>query len=213
MTIGILGSGNVGGTLGTHWARAGHHVIFGSRDPESNELRALAARATRPDGQPSKAGTFREAGQAEVLLVATPWMATRAVLESFDGLIGKVLIDATNPLRPDLSGLEIGTSSSAAEHVAEWAHGGKVVKAFNTVGYNIMADPAFGADRSVMFYCGDDAGAKHTVRPLIEDLGFDAVDAGPLSQARLLEPFALLWISLAYQQGLGREIGFKLLRR
>ncbi|HUO28345.1 MAG TPA: NADPH-dependent F420 reductase [Bryobacteraceae bacterium] len=213
MTIGILGSGNVGGTLGTRWARAGHHVIFGSRDPESGEMQSLAARATRPDGRPSRAGTFREAGEAEVLLVALPWMATRAVLESFDGLIDKVLIDATNPLVPDLSGLEIGTSSSAAEHVAGWALGAKVVKAFNTVGYNIMADPAFGADRPVMLYCGDHADAKQIVRPLIADLGFDPVDAGPLRQARLLEPFALLWISLAYQQGLGREIGFKLLRR
>jgi len=213
MTIGILGSGNVGGTLGTRWARAGHHVIFGSRDPESGEMQSLVARATRPDGRPSRAGTFREAGEAEVLLVALPWMATRAVLESFDGLIDKVLIDATNPLVPDLSGLEIGTSSSAAEHVAGWALGAKVVKAFNTVGYNIMADPAFGADRPVMPYCGDHADAKQIVRPLIADLGFDPVDAGPLRQARLLEPFALLWISLAYQQGLGREIGFKLLRR
>jgi predicted dinucleotide-binding enzyme len=91
--------------------------------------------------------------------------------------------------------------------------GAKVVKAFNTVGFNIMANPAFGADRPVMFYCGDDAAAKQTVRPLVEQLGFEAVDAGPLSQARVLEPFALLWISLAYAQGQGRDIAFKLLRR
>jgi predicted dinucleotide-binding enzyme len=87
------------------------------------------------------------------------------------------------------------------------------VKAFNTVGFNIMANPAFGADRPVMFYCGDHTAAKQTVRPLVEQLGFEAVDAGPLTQARLLEPFAMLWISLAFGQGLGREIGFKLLRR
>ena len=148
-----------------------------------------------------------------MLLLATPWPSTKAVLEGLGDLTGKVLINATNPLLPDLSGLEVGTTTSAAEQVAGWARGAKVVKAFNTVGFNIMANPAFGADRPVMFYCGDDAAAKQTVRPLVEQLGFEAVDAGPLSQARVLEPFALLWISLAYAQGQGRDIAFKLLRR
>ena len=87
------------------------------------------------------------------------------------------------------------------------------MKAFNTVGFNIMENPAFRSDKAVMFYCGDDAGAKQTVKQLTEELGFDAVDAGPLTQARVLEPFALLWISLAYGRGLGREIAFKLMRR
>jgi predicted dinucleotide-binding enzyme len=88
-----------------------------------------------------------------------------------------------------------------------------VVKAFNTVGSNIMENSAFGADKPVLFFCGDDAGAKGRVKQLADELGFEGVDAGPLTQARLLEPFALLWISLALKQGLGREIAFKLLRR
>ncbi len=150
---------------------------------------------------------------AELLLLSTPWKAAQSTIAGLSDLSGKVLIDALNPLLPDLSGLELGATTSAAEQVARWAHGAKVVKAFNTVGYNIMANADFGADRPVMFYCGDDAGAKQTVRLLIDQLGFDAVDAGPLTQARLLEPFALLWISLAYAQGQGREIGFKLLHR
>jgi len=210
MKIGIIGSGNVGGALGTRWAQAGHDVTFGSRNPASYDMRQLVAKA----GAAARAASSKEALEvSELLLLATPWPSTKAVLEGLGDLTGKVLIDATNPLLPDLSGLEVGTTTSAAEQVAGWARGAKVVKAFNTVGFNIMANPAFGADRPVMFYCGDDAAAKQTVRPLVEQLGFEAVDAGPLSQARVLEPFALLWISLAYAQGQGRDIAFKLLRR
>jgi predicted dinucleotide-binding enzyme len=97
--------------------------------------------------------------------------------------------------------------------VAQWASGAKVVKAFNTVGANIMADPSFEGHKPVMFYCGDDDQAKQVVKQLISELVFEAVDAGPLKQARLLEPFAQLWISLAYAQGMGREFAFELLRR
>ncbi len=210
MTIGIIGSGNVGGTLGTRWAQGGHDVVFGSRHPASDQLRQLAAKA----GPTARAASIQETvAAAELLLLATPWPATRTVVEGLGDLGGKVLVDATNPLMPNLAGLELGTTTSAGEQVAGWARGAKVVKAFNTVGFNIMENPAFGPDRPVMFYCGDDAAAKQTVRPLVEQLGFQAVDAGPLSQARLLEPFALMWISLALVYGQGREIAFKLLRR
>lgn len=210
MQIGIIGAGHVGGALGTRWAQAGHQVIFGSRNPASDEIRQLVAKT----GAAARAASLKETVQAaELLLLSTPWKAAQSTIAGLGDLSGKVLVDALNPLLPDMSGLELGTTTSAAEQVAGWAHGAKVVKAFNTVGYNIMANPAFGADRPVMFYCGDDAGAKQTVRLLIDQLGFDAVDAGPLTQARLLDPFALLWISLAYAQGQGREIGFKLLHR
>jgi predicted dinucleotide-binding enzyme len=164
-------------------------------------------------GPNARAASQQEAAAADVLLLSTPWKAAQSALESLGDLSGKVLIDLLNPLLPDLSGLEVGTTTSAGELVAGWARSARVVKAFNTVGYNVMANADFGADRPVMFYCGDDAGAKQQVKPLIEQLGFEAIDAGPLTQARLLEPFALLWISLAYKQGQGREIGFKFLRR
>jgi predicted dinucleotide-binding enzyme len=210
MNIGIVGSGNVGGALGTRWAQAGHRVVFGSRNPASDAMRELVAKA----GPNARAASLMEAvAAAEAVLLATPWPATRAAIEGSGDLAGKVLIDATNPLLPDLTGVECGATTSGGEWVAGWALGAKVVKAFNSVGANIMANPVFGPDRPVMFYCGDDAGAKLAVKPLIEELGFEAVDAGPLRQARTLEPFALLWISLAYAQGLGREIAFKLLRR
>ena len=211
MNIGIAGSGQVGGTLGTRWAAAGHRVAFGSRHPESEEMKGLARKA----GPNARVVPVGEAvASSEVVLLATPWgAATRDALESNGPWTGKVLIDATNPLLPRLEGLELGTTTSGAEQVAQWAPGARVVKAFNTVGFNVMADPRFGADPAVMFYCGDDAEAKQAVRKLAADLGFDPQDAGPLTQARLLEPFALLWISLALKHGFGREIGFQLLRR
>jgi predicted dinucleotide-binding enzyme len=210
MKIGIIGSGNVGGTLGDRWAKGGHQVVFGSRNPGAGDMQQLLTRA----GSNARAATLQEAVKSsDVLLLATPWPATKEIVQGLGDLTGKVLIDAVNPLFPDLSGLTLGTTTSAAEQVAAWARGAKVVKAFNTIGSNIMENAAFGAEKPVLFYCGDDAGAKGQVKQLAGELGFDGVDAGPLTQARLLEPFALLWISLAFKAGLGREFAFKLLRR
>lgn len=210
MKIGVIGSGNVGGTLGRRWARLGHEVAFGSRTPGSTEMRRLVTEA----GATARAATTGEIAQeSEVLLLATPWAATREILEGAGPLEGKVLIDATNPILPNLAGLEYGTTTSGGEMVAEWTPGAKVVKAFNTIGFNIMANPDSGGRRAALFYCGDDLAAKEIVKNLALELGFDAHDAGPLKQSRLLEPFAMLWISLAIFQGYGREFAFELHRR
>lgn len=210
MKIGIIGSGNVGGALGTRWAKNGHSVTFGSRDPKSEKMQALVSGA----GSTARAATSQEAVKAsDIVLLATPWEATREIVEGLGDLSGKVLIDAVNPLLPNLTGLAVGTTTSCGEQVAQWARGARVVKAFNTVGVNIMANPDFGGEKPVLFYCGDDAAANDSVKQLATELGFDAVDAGPLTQARLLEPFAMLWISLVYAKGYGREIAFKFLRR
>jgi predicted dinucleotide-binding enzyme len=210
MKIGIIGSGNVGGALGSRWAKLGHEVLFGTRDPKGNDVQQLAARV----GGKARAATLAEAArEGDVLLLATPWQATQQIVAGLGDLNGKTFIDATNPLLPDLSGLTHGTTTSGGEQVARWARGAKVVKAFNTVGANIMADSSFSGLRPVLFYCGDDAPAKQVVSKLIGAIGFEAVDAGPLNQARLLEPFALLWISMALVHGLGRDFAFQLLRR
>lgn len=209
MNIGIIGAGTVGGTLGSRWARNGHTVAFGVRDPNSTDARELVRKAGS-----GTATTMADAAKAgDVMLVSTPWGVTQQVIASLGDLSGKIVIDATNPVLPDLSGLVLGSTTSAAEQVAQWAPGARVVKAFNTVGSNIMADPSFGSNRALLFYCGDDAAAKQTVKSLAAELGFDPQDAGPLRQARLLESFALLWISLALGQGYGRDFAFQLLRR
>ncbi len=210
MKIGIIGAGHVGGTLGVRWARNGHQVTLSSRDPQSAAMRELVAKA----GSATRATTPQEAAiSSDVLLLATPYSAARSAISSLGNVAEKILIDATNPLLSDLSGLTLGTTMSAAEEIAVWVRGAKVVKAFNTVGYNIMENTDFGAARPAMCYCGDDADANAQVASLIAELGFEPVNAGPLRQARLLEPFALLWISLAYGAGYGREIAFQLLRR
>jgi 8-hydroxy-5-deazaflavin:NADPH oxidoreductase len=96
----------------------------------------------------------------DVLLLATPWPVTKDVVQGLGDLTGKVLIDATNPLLPDLSGLAVGANTSGAEQVAGWARCAKVVKAFNTLGSNIMENPAFGGDQPVLFFCGDELGRE-----------------------------------------------------
>ncbi len=209
MKIAVIGTGNVGGTLGTRFAQAGHEVTFGTRTPDSADVKQLIGKA----GRSARAATVAQAAAAaDFVLLATPWQAAQDVIREAGGLAGKVVIDAMNPLKSDLKGLELGTTTSAAEQVAQWAPQAKVVKAFNTVGFNVMANPVFGADRAIMFYCGDDAAAKKSVHQLAADLGFSPADAGPLTQARLLEPFAMLWISLALTQGYGRDFAFRLLR-
>lgn len=208
MRIGVIGIGMVGGTLGRRWAREGHEVLFGVREPSSEKVGRLLA----DSGENARAGTVAEAAAfGEVVALATPWGGTEDAVRHAGDLTGKVLLDCTNPLKPDLSGL--AGDPSGAEQVAAWAPGAKVVKIFNTTGFKNMDDPRFGDDRATMFYCGDDAEAKKVAATLAEGLGFEAVDAGPLAEARSLEYLALLWIHLAYVQKLGPGIAFKLMRR
>ena len=210
MKIGVIGAGNVGGALGKGWAKKGHQVILGVRNPSDPEVGALLKQA----GGSARAGSVAEAAQfGEVVVFATPWPATQDAVRNAGNLSGKVVFDCTNPLKEDMSGLEVGHTTSAAEQVASWAKGARVVKIFNTTGSNNMENSRYPQGPITMFYCGDDAAAKSAAAQLAGDLGFEPIDAGGLTMARLLEPLALLWISLAFQQKMGREIAFKLLRR
>jgi predicted dinucleotide-binding enzyme len=144
-------------------------------------------------------------------VLCTPWQATQDAVQSCGDLDGKVVIDATNPLSPDFSTLEVGLTSSGAEQVAGWAAGARVCKAMNQIGAPMMDHPRL-AGTPVMFVCGDDDQAKSLTAGLVGELGFEAVDAGDLNAARLLEPYALLWIHLALRRGFGTGFGFGLLR-
>lgn len=210
MNVAIIGTGNVGGTLGRRWAEEGYDIIFGSRHPDSNDVRerveSIGERACAV--QPQEA-----ADAAEIVVLATPWEVTEQVVTNLTGLEGKVVVDCTNPLASDLSGLTIGHNTSGAEQVVSWAPGARVVKAFNTTGSDNMADPVYEGGRLAMFICGDDPDAKDIVANMAEVLGFEAVDCGPLYQARYLEPLAMLWISLAYAEGRGPNFGLALLER
>lgn len=208
MQVAIIGAGNVGAALGQALARAGYDVVFAARDPNSASVRAALADA----GPTARARPLAEAvAAAEVVLLATPWDATRAALASAGDLAGKVVVDCTNPLGPGLT-LTAGHTTSGGEQVAGWAPGARVVKAFNTTGFGNMVNPVYPDGAASMFICGDDPDARQTVRALAEALGFEVVDCGALTQARLLEPLAALWISLAVG-GMGRDIAFRLMRR
>lgn len=201
MNIAIIGAGNVGGALGRSWARMGHRIIFGVRDPQAEKIVAVVA-AT---GKAVSAVSVSEAARsAEVIALATPWDATATALAAVGDLCGKILIDCTNPLKftPGV-GLELtmGFSDSGGEMVARLAAGARVVKAFNTYGWENFADARYpnGAGlRPVMFIAGDDAAAKQTVGQLATDIGFEPFDAGALRAARELEPLALIWIRRAF---------------
>jgi len=206
MNITICGSGNVGRALGMGWKKAGHSVTFAAREPNGAKAAEL-----KKDGY-AVAPQAEAATGADVIVLATPWDATAATVHALGSLAGKIVVDATNPLTAKLD-LALGFTDSAGETVARLASGAKVVKAFNTTGANNMANSKYAAGKVVMPVAGDDADAKKTVMGLANDLGFEPVDAGPLSMSRHLEPMAMLWIKLAYAQGLGRDFAFGLLRR
>ena len=209
-SIAILGAGNVGAGLAKVWVNAGHAVTFGVPNPRGDKVRAAIAAL---GGKPAAATNKEAVATAQVVALCVPWGQAEQAIQACGNLAGKFLIDCTNPLLADLSGLAMGTTTSGGEQVAKWAAGAKVVKAFNTIGAANYGNTQFSGQRADGFYCGDDAGAKAAVRDLLVDAGFEPVDVGPLKSARLLEPLAMLWIDLAVNQKQGINHAFKLLRR
>ena len=207
MKIGIIGAGDVGGTLGKSWRQRKHDVMFGVRNLQSHNVQRLA--------QMDKSLTFGNINDAvsfgDVILFAIPWTSIEETVRGRN-LSGKIVIDPTNPLTPDLRQLAFD-DSSVAERIANLAKGAKVVKAFNTIGAQTLNNLIFGSNRADLFLCGDDTPSKRVVGELAADIGFDVVDIGSLANARMLENLALLWIELALRQELGPNIAFKLLRR
>ncbi|MBV8093233.1 MAG: NAD(P)-binding domain-containing protein, partial [Acetobacteraceae bacterium] len=147
---------------------------------------------------------------ADVIVLAVPFVAVPEAIAAAGDLGGRIVIDATNPLRMGAAGLELsfGFSDSASERVAALARGAAVFKTLNQIGFELMADNAGFSHRPVMFVAGDDAARKPAVLGLVGDLGFEAVDAGGLELARLLEPFGMLWIHMAINRNAGRDRAF-----
>ena len=206
MNIVIVGAGNVGRALGSGWVRSGHKVTFAVRDPGKPELSELKQRGA------SVIPLTGAAAAGDVIVLSVPWPAVDASIKAIGSTVGKVVVDATNPLTADFS-LAVGHDDSAGETVARRAPGARVVKAFNTTGFNNMANSSYSGGKLAMMVAGDDAEAKKLVMALASDLGFDAIDAGPLSMSRYLEPMAMMWIKLAIAQKMGRDFGFAILRR
>lgn len=210
MKIGIIGSGRIGGALGKIWAASGHQIMFsGSRDEQKLQVIAQSAGANAASGSPKQAAEF-----GDVVLLAVPWHQVDNAIASIGSLEGKILIDATNPLNPESTILEIGWSNSGGEEVARRAKGAKVVKAYNTVGANILESESrkFGDVTPLLFFCGDDAHSKSVVASLIADSGFEPFDVGGIQTSRFLEPMEQLWVEIA-KSGIKQEYVFSLLRR
>ncbi len=208
MRVGILGSGLMGGKLGTIFARAGHEVVF-SYSCSEKKLEKLA----RDAGGKARAGTPAEAvQQADALLLAVHWSRVDDVLKQAGDLAGKIVVSCSLPMNDDDTALVVTHTSSGAEKLAKRIPKARVVSAFNTV----PSEALFGvyearrkATRPSLVYCGDDSRSKRVAAELIRDVGFDPVDAGPLRIARYSEPFALLVAELAYEGKGGAELAYR----
>lgn len=204
--IAILGAGNVGAALAHNLVALGERVRFGVPEPE--KYRDLAASLSAEIGSVADA-----VDGAEIAILAVPYAAALQIAGDIADWNGRILIDATNPLAPRLAGLSIGTTTSAAEEIAARARNARVAKCFNVTGAENMADPRALDAGVFMPVAADDADARARTLALATRMGFDAVDAGPLSAARYLEPFAMTWIHLAFAAGHGRAWAFSRTQR
>jgi 8-hydroxy-5-deazaflavin:NADPH oxidoreductase len=211
MRIGILGSGLMGGKLGTIFARAGHDVVF-SYAQSSDKLKRLARDA---QGK-ARAGTPSEAAKdADAILLAVHWSRVDDVLGQAGDLAGKVILTCSLPMDMENTKLVLGTTTSGAEELARKVPKAHIVAAFNTVPSEVLFGVFAAKDRQdrksrpSLVYCGDGKAAKKLAAGLIGDVGFDPVDCGALQVARYTEPFALLVAELAYNGDAGPELAYR----
>ena len=186
--VGILGDGHVGSALSRGIERAGY------------EVRAVGS---------ERAAVRATASWAELVIVAVPFVAVDLLIEvAGEAIADKPLVDVTNPLGANMS-LAVGFTTSGAENLQRKLPRARVVKAFNTVFAELMATGSLGGQRLTAFAASDHPEAKDLVLVLAREIGFDAVDAGPLANARLLEPLGALNIQLGYALKMGTQVGFK----
>lgn len=208
MRIGMLGSGLMGGKLGTLFARAGHEVVF-SYSRSNEKLEQLARNA----GRSARAGTPAEAARgADALLLAVHWSRADDVLRQAGDLSGKVIVTCSLPMNADDTELVVAHTSSGAEELAKKVPEARVVSAFGTVPSEVLFavyETRGDATRPSLVYCGDDDDARETAAGLIRDVGFEPVDLGPLRMARYTEPFTLLVARLAYESEGGPALAYR----
>ncbi len=195
MRIAIMGAGNVGGGLGAALTRVGHTVVFGVRDPNSDKC--LAALGAAPG---STAAHPREAVEgADVVAFTLRWDAVPGTVAELPSLAGRVVIDAMNRLGGD-------PGRSTSQDLADLLPGARIVKAFNTIGFENLTTAHLRQEPAAMFVAGDDADAKRVAMDLAAELGFRPEDAGPLANAKPLEEMVKVWLALTQRHG--RGVGF-----
>ena len=209
MNILLLGAGNMGSALARRFAGAGHAVQIAARSID----KAQAVASTLPGI--TAVELSRSAANADVVFVATPYEQAVAALAQAGPVEGKVVVDITNPLTADYMGLTIGHDTSAAEEIAKAFPGAEVVKAFNTLFASVIGEGGTfaGEQKAPAFVASDSDRAKATTTALAESIGFDAIDAGPLRNARYLEPLAGLNIYFGFGAGQGTGIAPTWIRR
>ncbi len=195
-TIAVVGTGQVAGALGPEFAELGHTIVYGSRDPSKDEVKALVDRT----GHGASATTPAEAvAGADVVVLAVPGAVIEAVTKSLGDLSGKIIIDPTNPLRRNEDGLfEMSVETSNAELIQGWAPDAYVVKAFNSLNWRQMVDPNSSGGPISILLVGDNAEAKAFVAALAEGMGLEPIDLGPVRYARHVEGMLILWINKRY---------------
>jgi predicted dinucleotide-binding enzyme len=206
MKIAVIGAGHVGAALARHWKTLGHDVTFGVPDPGNDKARAAAAETGVPARKPAEA-----AAEADVVLLAVPGHLAVEAARGLGDLQGKILVDATNPIKAGFAGLDHPAGLSGAEQVAAAAPRARVVKAFNTIGFETMAQPRR-EGRSSMLLLSGEAQAVETIAALARAMGFEPLVLGGLECARMQEEHALLWIYLAFKAGHGRDWAFSVVR-
>lgn len=198
MKVGIIGTGNMASGLANVLASTKHEVAIGSRDP--GRAAALAGKI----GPGVQGGGIAAAVKlADIVILATPFGGAADVLKEAGDLTGKILIDISNPITPDFKGLAIGHTTSAAEEIQALAPKASVVKAFNTIFAPLLAVEARHGKQLQVFVASDDPTAKTQVSLLAQSIGFDAVDAGPLSNSRFIEPIGEMNIHFGFFLGKG----------
>ena len=213
MRVAVLGTGDVGKSLGNAFLALGHDVRMGAREANNDKATAWAARA---EGHAS-IGTFADAAAfGDIVVLATLGTAVQQVLQPdvVHACLNKLVIDTTNPL--DYSRgeprLAVDPTESDGEPVQRLLPSSKVVKAFNTVGNALMFRPSLPGGPPDMFICGNDDGAKERVTALLVDFGWKTIDLGGIESARYLEVMCMVWVKFGLLSKSWTH-AFKLLRK
>lgn len=198
MTVAIIGTGNMGSGIARLLAGKGVKVAIGSRDP------AKAAELAKEIGAGAEGGGIEAATKlADVVIMAVPYAVAAETVRDAGGFAGKILVDISNPITPDYKALTVGHTTSAAEEIQKLAPQARVVKAFNTIFAQLLPAEARKGRSVQVFVAGDDEAAKKTVSDIVVKGDFEAVESGPLSNARYLEPVGEINIHFGFFLGWG----------